>query len=31
MNISKFPFKVGRMHELDEVDVLSENDLYDLL
>ncbi len=28
MNISKFPFKVGREHELDEVDVLSDNDLY---
>ncbi len=28
MNISKFPFKVGRKHELDEVDVLSDNDLY---
>jgi pSer/pThr/pTyr-binding forkhead associated (FHA) protein len=28
MNISKFPFKIGRKHELDEVDVLSDNDLY---
>ncbi len=28
MNISKFPFKVGRKHELNEVDVLSDNDLY---
>jgi CRP-like cAMP-binding protein len=28
MNISKFPFKVGRKHELDEVDVLSDNDLF---
>jgi len=28
MNISKFPFKVGRKHELDEVDVLSDNDMY---
>jgi hypothetical protein len=28
MNISKFPFKVGRKHELEEVDVLSDNDLY---
>ena len=28
INISKFPFKVGRKHELEEVDVLSDNDLY---
>ncbi len=28
MNISKFPFKVGRKHESGEVDVLSDNDLY---
>lgn len=28
MNISKFPFRVGRKHELDEADVLSGNDLY---
>lgn len=28
MNISKFPFKVGRKHEIDDVDVLSDNDLY---
>ena len=28
LNISKFPFKVGRKHELEEVDVLSDNDLY---
>jgi CRP/FNR family transcriptional regulator, cyclic AMP receptor protein len=28
MKINKFPFKVGRKHELDEVDVLSDNDLY---
>ncbi len=28
MSISKFPFKVGRKHEIDDVDVLSDNDLY---
>jgi cAMP-binding proteins - catabolite gene activator and regulatory subunit of cAMP-dependent protein kinases len=28
MKINKFPFKIGRKHELDEVDVLSDNDLY---
>jgi len=28
LNISKFPFKVGRKHELGAVDVLSDNDLY---
>jgi pSer/pThr/pTyr-binding forkhead associated (FHA) protein len=28
IKINKFPFKVGRKHELDEVDVLSDNDLY---
>jgi len=28
MKINKFPFKVGRKHESDEVDVLSDNDLY---
>ena len=28
INISKFPFKVGRKHELDTADVLSDNDLY---
>ena len=28
MKINKFPFKVGRRHESDEVDILSDNDLY---
>ena len=28
MSISKFPFKVGRKHEIGDVDVLSDNDLY---
>ena len=28
MGISKFPFKVGRKNEIDDVDVLSDNDLY---
>ncbi len=28
MKINKFPFKVGRKHESEEIDVLSDNDLY---